>query len=153
MAYFLATGTLNPSRYRILAIGKLRKRWIQDGVELYCKRLPGLSITELREGSQIREGETILTALKSNETLVALSEDGETLHSEAFAERLSEFGSQRLAFLIGSAKGLSDEIKQTASWTLSLSSMTFPHDLARLLLVEQIYRAQTILNGGPYHRS
>ena len=143
---------LNPSRYRILAIGKLRKRWIQDGVELYCKRLPGLSITELREGSQLREAEAILTALKSNETLVALSEDGETLDSVAFAERLRDCGSQRLTFLIGGAAGLSEEIKRTAGWTLSLSAMTFPHDLARLLLVEQIYRAQSILRGGPYHR-
>ena len=100
---------INPARIRILAVGKVRKGWVSEGVELYRRRLPGLEIVELRRGEQ-------------------------------------------LAFVIGGAAGLDPALKARASWRLSLSPLTFPHELARLLLLEQLYRARSIQQGGPYHR-
>lgn len=139
--------------FRIIAVGKVRKGWIQDGLAMYQKRLPGLIITEVRDASMPREAEAIMAALNSNEVLVPLSEEGEALTSVSFAKRLEKYGSQRLAFVIGGADGLSAELKNSTQWQLSLSAMTLPHELARLLLVEQLYRVQTILQGGKYHRS
>ena len=144
---------LNPSRFRILAIGKVRKEWVRAGLTLYMKRLPGLTITELRDSTPIHEEEAIRASLKRNEKLVALTEEGESFSSCGFAGHLQKFESQKIAFAIGGADGLSVNLKASAHWQLSLSPMTFPHEVARLLLVEQIYRAQSILQRGPYHRS
>ena len=80
-------------------------------------------------------------------------EQGKTLDSVAFSERLSAFGAQRLAFVIGGADGITPSLKASAAWQLSLSPMTFPHELARLLLLEQLFRAQAIRSGSPYHRA
>ncbi len=143
---------LNPSRYRILAIGKVHKLSIRQSINQYATRLPGLTITELRDSSFTKESQLIQSSLGKNEKLIALSEDGETLSSVEFASRLSDLGSQRLAFAIGGAHGLTAEVKNKSFWRLSLSPLTFPHEIARLLLIEQIYRAQTIIQGGPYHR-
>jgi 23S rRNA (pseudouridine1915-N3)-methyltransferase len=143
---------LNPARIRILAVGKVRKAWVREGLTTYGKRLPGLTLLELRDSSPEREAEALLAELRADEQLVALSEEGVALGSAQLAERLRHSGSARLAFVIGGADGLSPRLKQRAAWTLSLSPLTFPHDLARLLLLEQLYRAQTILQGGPYHR-
>ncbi len=133
-------------------MGKIRKNWIRNGLELYLKRLPGLTITELRESTPQKEEKTINLALQNNEILVSLTEEGEFLNSIEFAQRLQNFGSQKLAFLIGGADGIPSVIKQTSFWRLSLSPLTFPHEIARLLLVEQIYRAQSITQNSPYHR-
>ena len=92
---------MNISRYRIIAVGKVRKRWVQDGVELYLKRLPGLTITELRDSSRDKEVEAIRQALRPDELPVLLMEQGNTLTSVDFADRLRDFGSERLAFVIG----------------------------------------------------
>ena len=144
---------MNPSRCRIIAIGKVRKTWVQEGIELYLKRLPGLTIVELRDGNPEKEAESIRQTLRSDEWPVMLMEQGETLTSISFSERLRNLGSQRLAFVIGGADGLTAELKGLAHWKLSLSPMTFPHELARLLLIEQLFRAQAILQGSPYHRA
>ena len=144
---------INPSRIRILAVGKVRKGWVSEGVALYRKRLPGLEVLELRDGGMAREAEAITAALRPEERLVVLTEEGETFSSPAFAERLDGSGSERLAFVIGGADGLDPALKARASWRLSLSPMTFPHELARLLLLEQLYRALSIQQGGPYHRA
>lgn len=144
---------MNPSRCRIIAIGKVRKSWVQDGIELYRKRLPGLTIVELRDSNPEKEAESIRQTLRSDEWPVMLMEQGETLTSINFSERLRSLGSQRLAFVIGGADGLTAELKALAHWKLSLSPMTFPHELARLLLIEQLFRAQAILQGSPYHRA
>jgi 23S rRNA (pseudouridine1915-N3)-methyltransferase len=144
---------MNISRCRILAVGKVRKRWVQEGVELYLKRLPGLVITELRDSTRDKEAEAIRQALRPDELPVLLMEQGKALSSIAFASRLESLGSERLAFVIGGADGLTDDLKASARWQLSLSPMTFPHELARLLLLEQLYRAQAILQGSPYHRA
>ena len=144
---------MNPSRCRIIAIGKVRKTWVQEGIELYLKRLPGLKIVELRDGNPEKEAESIRQTLRSDEWPVMLMEQGETLTSISFSERLRSLGSQRLAFVIGGADGLTAELKGLAHWKLSLSPMTFPHELARLLLIEQLFRAQAIQQGSPYHRA
>jgi 23S rRNA (pseudouridine1915-N3)-methyltransferase len=144
---------LNPGRIRILAVGKVRKSWVKEGLATYQKRLPGLSVVELRDGTPEREAAAILAELRSDEQLVALSEEGRRLGSVQLAEQLRDSGSDRLAFVIGGADGLTAELKRRAHWMLSLSPLTFPHELARLLLLEQLYRAQTILQGGPYHRA
>jgi 23S rRNA (pseudouridine1915-N3)-methyltransferase len=144
---------INPSRIRILAVGKVRKGWLSEGVGLYLKRLPGLEVVELRDAGMAREAEAISAALRPEERLVALSEEGQTLASTAFASALEGSGSERLAFVIGGADGLDPALKARASWRLSLSPMTFPHELARLLLLEQLYRALSIQQGGPYHRA
>ena len=143
---------MNPARIRILAVGKVRRGWIQEGIELYRKRLPGLSIVELRDSTPEKEAEAIQAALKPREQLIALMEQGETLASIPMAQRLEAFGLERLAFVIGGADGLTAELKRQAHWQLSLSPMTFPHELARLMLIEQLVRAQAILQGRPYHR-
>lgn len=144
---------LNPSRIRILAVGKVRKSWVREGMDTYRKRLPGLTLQELRDSDPDREAAAILAELRPDEQLVALSEEGLSLGSLALADRLQACGSERLAFVIGGADGLGAAVKERARWLLSLSPLTFPHDLARLLLLEQLYRAQAILQGSPYHRS
>ena len=144
---------MNPSRLRILAVGKVRRGWIQDGIDLYRKRLPGLSIVELRDSTPEKESEAIRAARRPDERLVVLMEQGETLASIPFARKLEQISSERIAFVIGGADGLTDDLKSEADWRLSLSPMTFPHELARLMLVEQLFRAQAILQGSPYHRA
>ena len=144
---------MNPSRCRILAVGKVRRSWIQDGIELYRKRLPGLEIIEIRDCTPDKEAESIRASLRPNEHLIALMEEGDAVGSIPFARRLDQLGNQRLAFVIGGADGLTNELKGHAHWKLSLSPMTFPHELARLMLIEQLFRAQAILQGSPYHRA
>ena len=143
---------LNISRCQIIAVGKVRKKWIKSGLELYLNRLPGLKITEIKDSTQNKEALAIKQALRKNELLITLNETGKSLTSKEFASKLQESNNQFLTFAIGGASGLSPEINSFASWQLSLSPFTFPHELARLLLVEQLYRAQTISQGGPYHR-
>ena len=144
---------MNPSRCRILAVGKVRRSWIQDGIELYRKRLPGLEIIEIRDSTPDKEAESIRASLRPDEHLIALMEEGDAAGSIPFARRLDQLGNQRLAFVIGGADGLTNELKGRAHWQLSLSPMTFPHELARLMLIEQLFRAQAILQGSPYHRA
>ena len=134
-------------------MGKVRRSWIQDGIELYRKRLPGLEIIEIRDSTPDKEAESIRASLRPNEHLIALMEEGDAVGSIPFARRLDQLGNQRLAFVIGGADGLTNELKGRAHWQLSLSPMTFPHELTRLMLIEQLFRAQAILQGSPYHRA
>ena len=143
---------INPSRIRILAVGKVRKVWVLEGIATYLKRLPGLQVVELRDAGKAKEAEAVLAALQPGEQLVVMAEEGQTFDSPAFAYRLEGSGSERLVFVIGGAEGIDPALKARASWKLSLSPMTFPHELARLLLLEQLYRALTIQQGGPYHK-
>ena len=144
---------LQPARIRILAIGKLKRAWVAEGVAFYRKRLPGLEVVELKDSTPAKEAEAIRAARKPAERLVLLSEEGQQLNSVALAELLGGWASERLALVIGGADGHDPSLKQQADALLSLSALTFPHELARLMLVEQLYRASTILQGGPYHRN
>ena len=134
-------------------MGKVRKRWVQDGIATYLKRLPGLTITEVRDSTPEKEADVIRQSLRSDELPVILMEQGRTLDSVAFSRKLASYGTQRLAFVIGGADGITADLKASATWQLSLSPMTFPHELARLLLLEQLFRAQAIHSGSPYHRA
>ena len=143
---------LNISHYKIIAIGKTKKKWIQEGIEMYLNRLPGLKVIEVKDSTQIKEANTIKEIIKKNETLVTLSENGQCFTSKQFAKKLLDCDNQNITFAIGGATGLSPSLNSSAAWQLSLSTLTFPHEIARLLLIEQLYRAKTISLGGPYHK-
>ena len=143
---------LNISHYKIIAIGKIRKKWIQEGVEMYLKRLPGLEVKEIKDSTQLKEEHTIKEIISKNEFLVTLNENGQSFTSKQLATKLLNSYNQNITFVIGGASGLTSSLNNLASWQLSLSPLTFPHEIARLLLIEQLYRAKTITQGGPYHK-
>ena len=143
---------LNISHYKVIAIGKIKKRWIQEGIEMYLKRLPGLEVIEIKDSTQIKEEHTIKEIISKRETLVTLNENGQSFTSKQLATKLLNSHNQNITFVIGGASGLTPSLNNLASWQLSLSPLTFPHEIARLLLIEQIYRAKTITQGGPYHK-
>ena len=143
---------LNISHYKIIAIGKVKRRWIQEGIEMYLKRLPGLEIIEIKDNTRIKEEQTIKEIIKKNETIVTLNENSRSFTSKQIATKLLNSHNQNITFVIGGPSGLTPSLNSSASWQLSLSPLTFPHELARLLLIEQIYRAKTICQAGPYHK-
>ena len=149
----LVMALLQPNRIRVLTIGKLKRSWLAEGVAFYAKRLPGLEVVELKDSTQAKEAEAVRQARKPGERLVLLSEEGQTLDSLKFAELLSSWTSDRVALVIGGADGHATTLRQQADLLLSLSALTLPHELSRLVLMEQLYRASTILQGSPYHRS
>ena len=143
---------LNISHYKIIAIGKIRKKWIQEGIEMYLKRLPGLEVKEIKDSTQLKEEHTIKEIIKKNECLVTLNENGQSFTSKQLATKLLNSHNQNITFVIVGSSGLTSSLNNLASWQLSLSPLTFPHEIARLLLIEQLYRAKTITQGGPYHK-
>ena len=140
------------SNYKIIAIGKIRKQWIQQGIGMYLKRLPGLKIIEIKDSNQNKEEYAIREIIKKNQTLVTLNEQAQCFTSKQFAKKLVRCNNQNIVFVIGGATGISPSLNSSSSWKLSLSPLTFPHEIARLLLIEQLYRAKTIIQGGPYHK-
>ena len=143
---------INISHYKIIAIGKIKRKWIQTGIDIYLNRLPGLKIIEIKDSTQKKEEYMIKEILKKNETLITLNENGQTFSSKQLSKKLLDSNNQNITFVIGGATGLSASLNSFASWQLSLSPLTFPHEIARLLLIEQLYRAKTITQGGPYHK-
>ncbi|MEO0984298.1 MAG: 23S rRNA (pseudouridine(1915)-N(3))-methyltransferase RlmH [Cyanobacteria bacterium J06639_14] len=139
-------------KVRLIAVGKVKKAWIREGVQVYRKRLPELEITSIKDSTPAKEGQQMLSLLKGSDRLIALTEEGKSFSSPQFATFLSQADSNSLVFAIGSAAGLSHEVKAIATQALSLSPMTFPHEIAQLLLLEQLYRAKTILQGSSYHK-
>jgi 23S rRNA (pseudouridine1915-N3)-methyltransferase len=150
-------------RILLLAIGRLRPGPLKDLEQLYAGRIAGpLSIREFAEHRKLpppelkeREATLLIEALPKGATVVALDERGKALASAAFAQKIGQWrdsGVQDLAFLIGGADGLAAAVKARADFTLSLGPATWPHFLARGMLLEQIYRAQQLLAGHPYHR-
>ena len=150
-------------RLLILAVGRLKAGPLADLQSHYADRITWpLDIREVEERRALpaperkaREGELLLAALPDESVLVALDERGKALSSPAFAERLArwrEEGVKTLAFAIGGADGLAPAILKRAALTLALGPMTWPHQMVRGLLLEQLYRAQQILAGHPYHR-
>ena len=139
-------------KIKLIAVGKIKKGWLREGIEVYQKRLPELEVVEIKDSTPDKEGEQILSMLKGRDRLIALTETGKIYSSTQFADWLSQADSNRLVFVIGSSEGLSHTLQNAAAHHLSLSSMTFPHEVARLLLAEQLYRAKTILQGRNYHK-
>lgn len=141
----------------VLAVGRLKRGPETELVERYAKRLKRLktSVRELPErDSKDKEGEALISALPAGAFVIALDEGGEDLSSPALARLIGEKidGGQSIAFIIGGADGLSDAVKARANRSIRFGRMTWPHQIVRGLLFEQIYRAETILLGHPYHR-
>lgn len=139
-------------KLRLIAVGKVKKSWIRTGLQVYLDRLPELTITEIKDSNPQKEGEQVLSMLRGDDRLIALSEEGKAFTSPKFAQFIGQAPSNRLILFIGSASGLSPQVKQQAHKLVSLSPMTFPHELARLMLIEQLYRSKTILQNGNYHK-
>ena len=143
---------LNISHYKIIAIGKIKKKWIQEGIEMYLKRLPGLEVKEIKDSTLSKEEHSIKEIISKNEILITLNENGQSFTSKQLATKLLNSHNQNITFVIGGPSGLSHSLNNSASWQLSLSPLTFPHEIARLLLIEQLYRAKSITQKGPYHK-
>jgi len=143
---------LNISHYKIIAIGKIKKQWIKDGIEMYLKRLPGLKVIEIKDSTQKKEECAINEFIKTSDTLVTLNENGQSFTSKGFSRKLLDCQNHNITFAIGGSTGFSPYLNNSASWKLSLSPLTFPHEIARLLLIEQLYRAKSIAQGSPYHK-
>lgn len=155
----------------IICIGKLKEKYWQDAIKEYSKRLGRyctLSVTELKEvklpeGASLAdehrviylEGRNILKALKDDTYVIALDVKGKGLASEELASKIEKLGiqgSSRIAFIIGGSLGLSKEVLDAADFKLSFSAMTFPHQMMRVILLEQIYRAFKIIKNESYHK-
>lgn len=158
-------------RINIVCVGKIKEKYIKLGIDEFKKRLSKyckLEIIELddekapenlsdKEMEMIKdkEGKKILSKIKDNSYVIALAIDGKNLSSEELAETINKLGIRgvsNITFVIGGSLGLSDEVLNRADYKLSFSKMTFPHQLMRLILLEQVYRSYRINNGEPYHK-
>ncbi|HEX7005307.1 MAG TPA: 23S rRNA (pseudouridine(1915)-N(3))-methyltransferase RlmH [Trueperaceae bacterium] len=150
-------------RYRIAAVGKLRRGFYASACDFYLKRLQAFGraeVVEVKEGrgaaaEQVRraEADSLLQAVEGR--LIALDERGRGFTSRELAGRLSDLeiaGESSMTVVVGGADGLHRRVREAAQETWSLSPLTMPHELARLVLLEQLYRAETIRAGHPYHR-
>ena len=146
----------------IIAIGKKHEKWVLNGIELFEKRLkkpfnlnwdilPHSNFAE--EKAREEETQRILAKIKPSDFVILLDERGKNISSPELAEMLSNgfVNSQNFVIVIGGAFGVSEELRQRANFVWSLSKLVFPHQIVRLILVEQIYRAQEIYSGGKYH--
>ncbi|WP_456272900.1 23S rRNA (pseudouridine(1915)-N(3))-methyltransferase RlmH [Bacillus sp. AK031] len=155
----------------IVTVGKLKEKYLKQGIDEYLKRLSAYAKVEIIEVSdekapeelsetemmQVKgkEGERILSKISPDTHVIALAIEGKMRTSEELADnldKLATYGKSKVAFVIGGSLGLSDEVMKRADETLSFSKMTFPHQLMRLVLVEQIYRAFRINRNEPYHK-
>lgn len=155
----------------LITVGKIKEKYLKDAIDEYSKRLKRyckLDVIEVadektpdnaseKEELQIKakEGEAILKHIKDNMFVVALAIQGKMLSSEELAGLIKDLGvkgDSNIAFVIGGSLGLSDEVLSRANYKLSFSKMTFPHQLMRVILLEQVYRGFRINNGEPYHK-
>ncbi len=155
-------------KLHICAVGRMRAGPMRDIFDDYILRADrtgralGLGPTSLHEvedkknGGPTAEAALLERALPQGAVRIALDERGKTLTSPDFAQKMADWrdaGRANLAFVIGGADGIAPGLRDTADFSLSLGKMVWPHMLARVMLAEQIYRATTILSGGPYHRT
>ena len=136
---------LQINRLSINAIGKIKKNWIREGINQYKKRMPDLIINETKSFN--------IDNIRVNNIIICLTEEGQSFNSIELTSLLLNFKNKKINFLIGDADGIPSDIKDKSNLLLSLSPLTFPHELARLILIEQIYRAISISNNSPYHRA
>ena len=137
-------------KIKIIAVGKVKKSWLKDGIALYVKRLPEIEIMEIKDSNKEKEADRLLGMISAQDRLVIMSEHGKIRDSNQFAHWLGQEAFGKLVLFIGGPEGVCDRLKKYPM--VSLSAMTFPHDMARLMLVEQLYRAKTILQNGRYHK-
>ncbi|MGO3702325.1 MAG: 23S rRNA (pseudouridine(1915)-N(3))-methyltransferase RlmH [Candidatus Saccharimonadales bacterium] len=148
---------------RIIAIGKKHDSWIEDGLLRYQKRLRApFNVewqllpysTKSHQEARDSESDAIMTRIKPGDFVLLLDERGKNLSSPEFSRLIErEAGQKPIVIVIGGAYGVNDAIMQRANIVWSLSRLVFPHMLVRLLLTEQLYRAQEIARGGPYHHN
>lgn len=155
----------------IVAVGKVREKYLNEGINEYLKRLQVYARVAIKEGPELKvpekltparllevllaEGQGLQRLLKPGAYIVALDREGSMLASEELAAKLAELalaGRNELVFIIGGTLGLAPAILEQADLRLSFSCFTFPHQLMRLLLLEQLFRAYKIQRGEPYHK-
>ena len=155
----------------VIAVGQIKEKYLKDALAEYSKRLSRYCRLEILEAAdektpdnasetverQIRqkEGERIRKLMKADAYTIALAIDGNMLSSEKFSEKIETLGVQGIShiqFLIGGSIGLDETLLKEADYRLSFSKMTFPHQLMRVILLEQIYRGYRIMAGEPYHK-
>ena len=155
-------------KIKIIALGKIKEKFLKDGIDEFLKRLTHYASVEIIELNPIEikdenltqkaldeEGVNILSHIKDDSYVITMEIQGKQLSSEDFAQKINEVtnsGISELVFVIGSSCGISNKVSQRANFKLSMSKMTFLHQFARLLLIEQIYRAFKILKGEKYHK-
>lgn len=155
----------------ILAVGKIKEKYLKDAIAEYSKRLsryckldiievadektPDNASLAVENSIRQKEGERILKQIKEDAYVIALAIDGKMLASEEMAEKIDMFGiggTSHIIFVIGGSIGLNEEVLRRADYKLSFSKMTFPHQLMRVILLEQIYRSYRIISGHAYHK-
>lgn len=155
----------------IIAVGKIKEKYLKDAITEYSKRLSKyckLEIIEVsdektleqaseavEDGIRNKEAERILKYLKNDMYVITLEIAGKMLKSEELAKKIEILGIQgksNIAFVIGGSIGLGEEVLKRSDYALSFSKMTFPHQLMRVILLEQVYRSYRIINGEPYHK-
>ena len=136
---------IQTNRLSINAIGKIKKNWIREGINQYKKRMPDLIINESKNFN--------INNIPVNNIIICLAEEGKSFSSIELKDLFLNFKNKKIDFLIGGPDGIPHDIKEKSHLLLSLSPLTFPHELARLILLEQIYRAISISNNSPYHRA
>ncbi len=150
---------------KIVCVGKIKEDFFEKGIKEYTKRISGFSkfnIVEVKEVNTndiskniFQEGKNILEKINNDEYVITLEIKGKTLDSVEFANLISNkltYGYSKITFVIGGSNGLDEAVLKRSDYSLSFSSFTFPHQLMRLILTEQIYRALTIINNKEYHK-
>jgi 23S rRNA (pseudouridine1915-N3)-methyltransferase len=151
----------------LLTVGKTDKDWVKQGIDIYASRMKHyfpfsiVEISELKNASSLsqeqiktKEGELILKNLKPSDDVILLDERGREFSSMEFAKVLQDkisYNGKDIVFVIGGAYGFAETVKQRSNSKISLSRMTFSHQMVRAIFVEQLYRAFTIMKGEPYH--
>ena len=158
-------------KIKIVTVGKLKEKYLKDGIAEYSKRISRFANLEMIELADEKtpdrasdsenqkilevEGNRILSKIGDRDFLVVLAIEGNTLSSEELSKQLEQAsikGFSTLTFVIGGSLGLASEVKRRANLSLSFGRLTLPHQLMRLVLVEQVYRAFSIQQGSPYHK-
>ena len=151
----------------LLTVGKTDKKWVKDGIDIYMSRLKHyisfslIEIPELKNVASLskeqikeKEAELILKNLRADDDLILLDERGQFMGSIEFSKFINNkitFNNKNIVFLIGGAYGFSESIYNRAGGKISLSKMTFSHQMVRVIFIEQLYRAFSIIKGEPYH--
>jgi 23S rRNA (pseudouridine1915-N3)-methyltransferase len=138
---------------RIIAIGKVKEKFTREWIQEFLKRLRKIEIIEIKESNRNKESEQIIPKLKKEHYTILLDIQGKRVTSEDFAKLLhKKLLEKNVTFIIGGPEGVTTQLKETVNLRLSLSELTFTHQIARLLLLEQIYRAEQIRKGTKYHK-